>query len=162
MIKREQMQPVKVKEEEMVEAQGERTTMLIDVDIKPILNPTPAAPSTSRGVASTSRVPQSLLNRMSGPSSGKAGLGIRDPQEVTKIIYEASRGSAYFKNEAKKDAALTKRVDELISNLDQLVLERGGDLSLEESEVDNMIRQLEATRDLVRCICLVTPPLIFS
>lgn len=38
----------------------------------------------------------SMLKRMGGPSDLKAGLGKRDPEEVQKIIYEASKGKSTF------------------------------------------------------------------
>ncbi|KNZ63185.1 hypothetical protein VP01_1176g2 [Puccinia sorghi] len=64
---------------------------------------------------STESVPASLLRRLEGASSNKAGL-LRDPQQVAHIIYQASRGSKYFQNEQAKDQKLTIQINQLVTN----------------------------------------------
>lgn len=54
-----------------------------------------------------------LRKRLAGPSVAKPGQEGVDQDRVNQIIYEASEGSKYFKNEKKKDAELTERYDGL-------------------------------------------------
>ncbi|KAK4704754.1 DNA polymerase kappa, partial [Phenoliferia sp. Uapishka_3] len=120
---------------------------------------------------------KSLMNRLSGPSDQKAGLK-RDPEEVRlsssstslphlsiytlvqvkKIIYEASKGSAYYLNEARKDEELSRKVETMVARVNKMVedtLNRFGNLKREEAGADEMIRQLEKTRDLSQTIVVV-------
>lgn len=93
----------------------------------------------------------SLVQRLSGPSDQKAGIGgFRTKEEVDEIIYEASKGSAYFLNQQAKDAQLTIKVEALVKRLDRLVENRGGVLLEEEKAVDRMILELEKERDLTQ------------
>ncbi|ELU39333.1 DNA polymerase IV [Rhizoctonia solani AG-1 IA] len=79
----------------------------------------------------------SLLKRLSGPSSGKAGLA-KDQTEINKIIAEVSKGSKFyevrdiydrnetdthatFQNEKRKDAQLTVRIEKLLALRDSLM-----------------------------------------
>lgn len=94
------------------------------------------------------------MNRMSGPSDQKAGLS-RDPEEVKRIIYEASKGSKFFLDQQRRDAELTIKVDAMLARLDRAVAERGGDLSAEEDAVDGMIDALERERNLGETIIVV-------
>lgn len=52
----------------------------------------PASPPPSRKGKEKAMedAPASLLHRLAGPSTGKAGLGFRDPAEVERIIYESA------------------------------------------------------------------------
>lgn len=102
-----------------------------------------------------------LRRRLSGPSDQKSGL-TRDPEEVSRIIYEVSKGSKYFENEKKKDLELTKKVDALLDSLNQMVQVRQGDLSMEEGFVDEMIKELEATRVLDEVIVVVDADAFFA
>lgn len=98
-------------------------------------------------------IPDSLVRRISGPSDQKAGL-TRDPEEVRRIIYEASRNSPYFRNQQAKDTALTLKVDALLLSLDQQVNNRNGDLAEEEAEVDRILADLDKERDCRRVIAV--------
>ncbi|KAI8331216.1 hypothetical protein BC941DRAFT_439331 [Chlamydoabsidia padenii] len=93
-----------------------------------------------------------LRNRLAGPSAHKAGLDSLDRNRINQIIYEASKGSAFFINEEKKDKELTKRIDDMLRRYDQI---KDLDLSIEESIVDHKIRDLESGSDLTQCICHV-------
>ncbi|RCI03224.1 hypothetical protein CU098_002733 [Rhizopus stolonifer] len=81
-----------------------------------------------------------------------AGLDKVDKDKINKIIYEASKGSAFFENEKKRDRMVTKRIDTILAKHEQV---KDQDLSFERRIVDNMIRDLEQTRDLSQCICHV-------
>jgi hypothetical protein len=104
---------------------------------------------------SQSVVPRSLLQRMAGPSDQKAGLGIRDKEEVKRVIYEASKGSDFFKDQERKDADLTMKVDSVIQRLQILIDQRDGVLEEEEILVDQMIARLELERNLKETIVVV-------
>ncbi|KAM0747038.1 DNA/RNA polymerase [Meredithblackwellia eburnea MCA 4105] len=97
---------------------------------------------------------KSLMNRLSGPSDQKAGLK-RDPEEVKRIIYEASKGSAYYINEARKDEELNQKVAHLVSNVERMVVERGGDLSREERLADALLGEIEKRRVLGETVVVV-------
>lgn len=94
---------------------------------------------------------QSLVNRMAGPSTTKAGL-LKDQSEVNRIIYESSKGSKFFHNEARKDEQLTRKI---AATKEQLKKFEGRDFSKEDAHVDKVLATLEATRDLSRYIVLV-------
>ncbi|KAM0791793.1 hypothetical protein ACM66B_004056 [Microbotryomycetes sp. NB124-2] len=96
----------------------------------------------------------SLLNRLAGPSDQKAGLG-RTREQIAQIAYKASKGSKYFLQQQQKDVELTVRVNKLSAKLDKLVAERHGKLSKEEQYVDEMIQELEKTRNLRETVCVV-------
>ena len=64
--------------------------------------------------------------------------------------YQASKGSAYFRNQQKKDADLTIKVEGLVRKLDRLVANRDAILLEEERAVDRMIIELEKERDLTQ------------
>jgi hypothetical protein len=107
-------------------------------------------PELSQSVA-----PRSLLQRMAGPSDQKAGLGIRNKEEVKRVIYEASKGSDYFKDQERKDRDLTIKVDSVIQRLQILIDQRDGVLEEEEILVDQMIARLELERNLKETIVVV-------
>ncbi|KDE05235.1 hypothetical protein MVLG_04370 [Microbotryum lychnidis-dioicae p1A1 Lamole] len=96
----------------------------------------------------------SLMRRLAGPSDQKAGL-LRDKDEVKQIIYEASKGSAYFKQQEKRDAELTLKVDVMVSRLEREIKSRRGNLSAEEALADAMIAEMEKTRVLSETIVVV-------
>ncbi|KAK4050692.1 hypothetical protein OIV83_003418 [Microbotryomycetes sp. JL201] len=114
------------------------------------------APSTSlyAGRPKAGGPSDSLLHRLAGPSDQKAGLG-RTRDEIAQIAYSASKGSKFFLQQQQKDAELTVRVDKLRAKLDALVAERHGKLVNEEHYVDEMIQELEKTRDLQHVVCVV-------
>lgn len=52
----------------------------------------PTTSAAAQAVQAVAGPSTTMLKRMGGPSDLKAGLSFRDPQEVQKIIYEASKG----------------------------------------------------------------------
>ncbi|KAG2217742.1 hypothetical protein INT45_002391 [Circinella minor] len=95
---------------------------------------------------------QTLRKRLAGLADTKAGMESVDKDRVNEIIYEASKGSAFFENERKKDHALTERINAMLTKYETI---RHLNLSKEEHIVDNMIRELEKERDLSQFICHV-------
>ncbi|KAI7966734.1 hypothetical protein MJO29_000011 [Puccinia striiformis f. sp. tritici] len=105
-------------------------------------------------------IPESLLRRLEGPSSNKAGL-LRDPDQVAKIIYECSKGSKYFLNEQAKDARLTSQIEELRIKLDRQLAMRRGNLDFEAQEAEQTAEALERTRVLDQIIVCVDADAFF-
>ncbi|GAA5844419.1 hypothetical protein JCM5353_008291 [Sporobolomyces roseus] len=94
----------------------------------------------------------SMLKRMGGPSDLKAGLGKRDPEEVQKIIYEASKGSTYFKDQVRKDKEVEAKGERLKARLAEEKASANGE---EAETVERIIEQLEEKRDLSKVIALI-------
>ncbi|KDN38737.1 hypothetical protein RSAG8_09287, partial [Rhizoctonia solani AG-8 WAC10335] len=98
----------------------------------------------------SSTQPDSLLKRLSGPSSGKAGLA-KDQTEINKIIAEVSKGSKFYENEKRKDAELTVRIKRLLLLRDTLMKNaRIGEI---EAVVDKQLAEIESQRDFSQIIC---------
>lgn len=87
----------------------------------------------------------SLKYSLLGPSLLKAGQDTVDQAKVSDIIYNASRGSKFFNREEARDKSLTAKIDQILSKKRQL--ERL-DLGHELRVADNLIAQLETSRDL--------------
>ncbi|KAJ1304437.1 hypothetical protein OPQ81_005584 [Rhizoctonia solani] len=94
--------------------------------------------------------PDSLLKRLSGPSSGKAGLA-KDQTEINRIIAEVSKGSKFYENEKRKDAELTVRIGKLLALRDELM--KGAQIAEIEAVVDKQLAELESQRDFSQIIC---------
>ncbi|THV05009.1 DNA/RNA polymerase [Dendrothele bispora CBS 962.96] len=98
----------------------------------------------------------SLLKRLAGPSSGKAGLA-KDQTEINRIIAEASKGSKFYEarllnkhNEKRKDKELTERINKLLKAREEAL--RNVDISKIELNVDRIVVELESQRDLSQTI----------
>ncbi|KAF9459808.1 hypothetical protein BDZ94DRAFT_1284217 [Collybia nuda] len=63
----------------------------------------------------------SLVKRLAGPSTGKAGLA-KDQTEINRIIAEASKGSKFYENEKRKDKDLTERIKRILEQLDDAIV----------------------------------------
>ncbi|CAE6435475.1 unnamed protein product [Rhizoctonia solani] len=94
--------------------------------------------------------PDSLLKRLSGPSSGKAGLA-KDQTEINKIIAEVSKGSKFYENEKRKDAELTVRVEKLLALRDDLM--KNARIAEIKAVVDKQLAEIELQRDFSQVIC---------
>ncbi|KAI0779356.1 DNA/RNA polymerase [Fomes fomentarius] len=91
----------------------------------------------------------SLVRRLAGPSTTKAGLA-KDQTEINRIIAEASKGSKFYENEKRKDKDLTERIERILCQREEVI--RGVDLKSVEQGVDNLIAQFEVQRDLSQVI----------
>ena len=60
------------------------------------------------------------MNRLAGPSTGKAGLA-KDQTEINRIIAESSKGSQFFENEKRKDKELTEKIERLLKHRDDML-----------------------------------------
>ncbi|KIM45299.1 hypothetical protein M413DRAFT_441982 [Hebeloma cylindrosporum] len=92
---------------------------------------------------------ESLVRRLAGPSSGKAGLA-KDQREINRIISEVSKGSKFYENEKKKDKELTARIEKILKQKEEAV--KGVDLARIELAVDHLLEQIESQRDLTQII----------
>ncbi|KAJ3724859.1 hypothetical protein C8R42DRAFT_695358 [Lentinula raphanica] len=103
---------------------------------------------------------KSLLKRLAGPSSTKAGL-TTDQSEINRIIAEASKGSKYYENEKKKDRELTERIEKLLQIRD--VAKKEADLGLTEIEslrdTSQIIVHIDADAFFANCEVLYNPDL---
>jgi len=88
---------------------------------------------------------QTLKYHLLGPSLTKAGQDAVDQSKVSEVIYNASKGSKYFNREEEKDKILTKKITNILHKKRQL---EKLDLSREARAADQLIAQLELSRDL--------------
>lgn len=90
-----------------------------------------------------------LKYHLLGPSLTKAGQDSVDQSKVSEIIYNASKGSKYFNREEVKDQILTQKIAQILDKrrrLDKL------DLTHDVRQADQLLAQLECTRDLTQHI----------
>lgn len=78
-------------------------------------------------------------------STDHCWLGLCPPPQVSEIIYKASKGSKYFNREEERDKILTVKIDRILEKKRQL---DDLDLSREQRKADNLIAELELSRDL--------------
>ncbi|KAJ1327920.1 DNA polymerase kappa [Microdochium nivale] len=88
---------------------------------------------------------ESLKYHLLGPSLTKAGQDSVDQSKVSDVIYNASKGSKFFTREEEKDKVLTQRIRNIQQKKRQL---EKLDLSREARAADQLITQLELSRDL--------------
>lgn len=69
--------------------------------------------------------------------------------QVSEIIYNTSKGSKFFNREEEKDKILTAKIDEILARKRRL---ETLDLSRELRAADNLLAQLELSRDLTQHI----------
>ncbi|KAJ7084347.1 IMS-domain-containing protein [Mycena belliarum] len=93
----------------------------------------------------------SLVKRLAGPSTGKAGLA-QDQAEINRIIADVSKGSKFYENEKKKDKELTKKIEQILHLRDELTMKSGVDMHKVEATVDQLLQKLESARDLTQTI----------
>ncbi|KAG6813377.1 hypothetical protein H0H92_011643 [Tricholoma furcatifolium] len=98
---------------------------------------------------STSQETSSLVTRLAGPSTGKAGL-VKDQTEINRLIADASKGSKFYENEKKKDKELTQRIEKILQMRDDYL--RNADIASVEQAADRLISELESQRDLSQVI----------
>ncbi|CDH50289.1 dna-directed polymerase kappa [Lichtheimia corymbifera JMRC:FSU:9682] len=125
-----------------------------DLPIDHLLNTTTESDDqqATNSDANDAQSSQTLRSRLAGPSTNKAGLDSVDKDKVNRIIYEASKGSAFFENERKRDQMVTERIERMMAKYDKI---RDLDLSMETRITDRMIHGLESERDLSQVICHV-------
>ncbi|KAK0212904.1 DNA/RNA polymerase [Desarmillaria ectypa] len=104
---------------------------------------------TSEPAPKSSQATESLIKRLAGPSTGKAGL-VTDQTEINRVITEASKGSKFYENEKRKDQDLTNRINNILKLRDEVT--KGVDMRKVESSVDGLLQEVERQRDLSQII----------
>lgn len=79
----------------------------------------------------------------------KAGMEGLDKERINKIIFEASKGSRFYENELKKEAQVSLRIEKQTAQLLSVTEEQRQEAL---KQVDVLIQELEAARDLRRTI----------
>ncbi|KAF8629438.1 hypothetical protein AX15_003483 [Amanita polypyramis BW_CC] len=102
---------------------------------------------------------ESLVKRLAGPSTGKAGL-TKDQTEINRIIAEASKGSKFYENEKRKDKELTEHIQRILKQRDEAM--KGADIKKIEAVVDRTLSELDAQRDLSQIIVHVDMDAFFA
>ncbi|KAI0804465.1 hypothetical protein GGR55DRAFT_319108 [Xylaria sp. FL0064] len=92
---------------------------------------------------------QTLKYHLLGPSLTKAGQDSVDQSKVSEIIYNASKGSKFFNREEEKDKVLTQKIEQILTKKRRL---EKLDLTRESRAADQLIAELEASRDLTQRI----------
>ncbi|KAI0295820.1 hypothetical protein B0F90DRAFT_1637231 [Multifurca ochricompacta] len=75
----------------------------------------------------------SLVLRLAGPSTTKAGLST-EQTEINRVIADASKGSKFYENEKRKDKEVTARIERILKARDQAI--KGVDMEAIERERD--------------------------
>ncbi|WYZ43946.1 hypothetical protein EsH8_VII_000382 [Colletotrichum jinshuiense] len=84
-----------------------------------------------------------------GPSLTKAGQDAVDQSKVSEVIYNASKGSKFFNREEERDKILTKKIEQILDKKRHLEKQ---DLSRELRLADQLVAQLELSRDLTQYV----------
>ncbi|CAG8501135.1 11342_t:CDS:2, partial [Cetraspora pellucida] len=109
-----------------------------------------AGPSSASDHSSTNnRNDLPRYSRIGELASNKAGLQGIDKERVNQVIYEASKSSAFYLNEARKDEALGLRIEQMMKKYESL---KKQNLSTLNSKVDSLVQAVERERDLSHII----------
>ncbi|PHH80760.1 hypothetical protein CDD80_7297 [Ophiocordyceps camponoti-rufipedis] len=101
------------------------------------------------GDASGSEDSRTLKYHLLGPSLTKAGQDKVDQSKVSEIIYDASKGTKFFKREQIRDRHLTEKIGRILMRKRQLEKQ---DLTRDLRNADRMIAEFESSRDLTQII----------
>ncbi|KAE8355711.1 hypothetical protein BDV28DRAFT_128465, partial [Aspergillus coremiiformis] len=118
--------------------------------------PTEDIPSTSRESLDEYAT---LKYHLLGPSLTKAGQDAVDQQQVSEIIYNASKGSKFFDHEQNRDRILTGKIERILKEKARL---ENLDLSQDLRRADQLLVELELSRDLSQYIIHVDCDAFFA
>ncbi|KAL2872899.1 hypothetical protein SGCOL_011960 [Colletotrichum sp. CLE4] len=107
--------------------------------------PLDEVPEDVHGASEHETLKYSLL----GPSLTKSGQDSVDQSKVSEIIYNASKGSKFFNREEERDKTLTKKIEQILEKKRHIEKQ---DLSRELRLADQLITQLEISRDLTQYV----------
>ncbi|RPA77720.1 DNA/RNA polymerase [Ascobolus immersus RN42] len=110
------------------------------------------APDDYREASPDKALHTSLHHALLGQSLTKNGQESVDQERVAQIIYEATKGSAFFLEEQRKDQRLTEKIEKILALKAQL--DKTG-YKRETRMADEKLKKLEATRDLSQIIVQV-------
>ncbi|KAI0845471.1 IMS-domain-containing protein [Daldinia vernicosa] len=106
-------------------------------------------PKVEEGSKQDDHQHNTLKYSLLGPSLTKAGQDSVDQSKVSEIIYNASKGSKFFNREEVKDKILTQKIEQILEKKRRL---EKLDLTRELRAADQLITQLEVSRDLTQYI----------
>lgn len=92
-------------------------------------------------------------------SSDKAGMGGVDKSQQAKVIYEMSKGSAFFKNAVHNDQQTEKRLQAMLQKLESATTR---ELEACRLEVEQMKQRVEGKRDLTRLCCVLDMDMFYA
>jgi hypothetical protein len=110
------------------------------------------APDDYRETSPDKALHTSLHHALLGQSLTKTGQESVDQERVAHIIYEATKGSAFFLEEQRKDERLTQKIERILAL--KVQLDKTG-YKRETRLADVKLKQLEASRDLSQIIVQV-------
>ncbi|KAJ6443084.1 DNA-directed polymerase kappa [Purpureocillium lavendulum] len=90
---------------------------------------------------------RTLKYHLLGPSLTKAGQDKVDQSKVSEVIYNASKGSKFFRREEERDKILTKKIEQILQRKHELDKR---DLTHDQRHADRLIAELEVARDLTQ------------
>ncbi|KAH8429047.1 Y-family DNA polymerase [Aspergillus melleus] len=102
---------------------------------------------------------KTLKYSLLGPSLTKAGQDAVDQQKVSEIIYNASKGSKFFNHEQNRDRVLTEKIARILKEKTRL---ESHDLSHDLRRADQLLTELELTRDLTQYVVHVDCDAFFA
>ncbi|CAG8608678.1 13131_t:CDS:10 [Ambispora gerdemannii] len=102
---------------------------------------------------------ESLRNRISGLAATKAGMQGVDKEKVNRLIYESSKGSAFFQNEKKKDETISEKINEMLQKYEAI---KKSDLLRDSIIVESKIKELEQLRDITQTIVHIDMDAFFA
>lgn len=117
--------------------------------------PLERADDPSAAAAAEAAALASLHKRMAGPSSGKAGLAA-DHETINRAIYEASKGSRFFRREQEVNARIEGEVRQMLERKDELlkrVPENGTEWRNIEKRIDVMVRDGTRRQPVQEPVC---------
>ncbi|CAL8248905.1 unnamed protein product [Merluccius merluccius] len=89
-----------------------------------------------------------FLSRMA-LNDNKAGMEGLDRDRINKIIMEASKGSRFYENEAKKELQVNQRIEKMMLQKAQITEQQ---LQKAHAQVERMVYEMDMSRDLSRLI----------
>ncbi|CAG8534187.1 7322_t:CDS:10 [Ambispora leptoticha] len=102
---------------------------------------------------------ESLRDRISGLAATKAGMQGVDKEKVKRLIYESSKGSAFFQNEKKKDEATSEKINEMLQKYETI---KKSDLLRDSIIVESKVKELEQLRDMTQTIVHIDMDAFFA
>lgn len=114
-------------------------------------------PALALGAATTTTTTTAPLSYVF--TNHKAGMDAVDFDRVKRAVYEASVGSAHFKNEQRKEADLAARLDKLTARASRL---SAAEVATATASTSGRVAELIATRDRGRIWCVVDMDAFFA
>jgi DNA polymerase kappa len=89
----------------------------------------------------------------------KAGMSHVDKAHVEKVVYDMSKDSKFFQNSMKQNDKVNAKIEVMRAQLARLSAAKRDAL---QAQVDKLVVQLEATRDLTRAVVVVDMDMFYA